>query len=372
MEKHQPALTLDLLDCKPGALDSYIVTVQVLAQNLLPAQFPAELCFYWRGKILSTLNLEDMTPKELKLDLPISDTDEDVLFASLNPTEGVSVQSFAVAVPPGEPQEDFPNRLAMNQIVIGAGERVVAHARPQPYDVPSSIFVDRGGVLIIEAGSVLKFVEGAGIYSSGVVRAVGNDLGEKAVRFEPKYEGSPWSGIMLNSPGCTRSSFQFCHFVGGGGIPVARDRGLLRYDPNKSDQTRGGALLVANAIPGQNRAIHLNQVVFEGNHSQRGGALAVHNAAVSLSNATIKKNTADYSGGAVHLEHGVIYGGEKVAFDSNEAGQAGGALAGLYGSKYLDKEPSFTGNRAPRGKDVFVVRSTGHEGWAVDSFEVKL
>lgn len=117
---------------------------------------------------------------------------------------------------------------------------------------------------------------------------------------------------------------------------------------------RGGGLTTHDrvwdrSVGGNDRggqSITLNNIIFEDNYAELGGAwYAVGVADDAVTNVIFRNNTADY-GGALMSKIGVLYDMQNVTFENNSATYQGGAIFVDYGSRPTIDGSVFRNNTA--------------------------
>lgn len=111
-----------------------------------------------------------------------------------------------------------------------------------PYFVEENIVISEGRALVINAGVVLEFAEGAGIDIRGGTIAVMGEDGNPVV-FRPKERGKNWKGISVT--GIRRSEIQGAQ-IHGAEFGVAVESGSLELRNSVIDSSSGAAVYAKN------------------------------------------------------------------------------------------------------------------------------
>lgn len=130
-------------------------------------------------------------------------------------------------------------------------------------------------------------------------------------------------GLALSSGGGTLR-IEDCRFLDhpGGAVQIAGDSGSTSevtgsYFGNNVDR---GLIVVTGA------EVFIDDCVFEGNRSDRGGALYVGGATVAILDSLFIANQADETGGAIHVTQSADVSVANGTFTGNEALTVGGAI----------------------------------------------
>jgi predicted outer membrane repeat protein len=293
---------------------------------------------------------------------------------------------------------DLPTRIRPEQTVT---LQVSSRARI----VNSNITVDKGGRLIIPAGTERQFAPGVAIFNHGSILAEGTK--DRPIHFTAQNVEHGWGHIAITYAKNQRNEFEHCTFSYGRGksnytpdIRHARNEEDLQriedtFGPVEGEYRTGGAMLIYDST-----GVVIDRCRFVENEADAGGALYIRkDSAVRVTNSVFSGNRAvnpdknDAPGGAIYVQSsrltvlkntqfvnnravqkfscgGAVYVGflaaadfEGAQFARNSASYAGGAIY-CYNEKPSFREPAvrnvgvesseFIGNRASWGSSVFI------------------
>jgi hypothetical protein len=146
-----------------------------------------------------------------------------------------------------------------------------------PFLVNEELFVEENETLTIEAGAVIYFKDGLALNVSGKVEALGTN--EFPINFTAF--SNDWEGIRITAPS-GESKFKFCVF----------EKVYLDQD----NPIKYGAISINSAN------VEFSNCVFQNNYTQFGGALAIENSNVVITNNIFYKNESVVYGGAILSE----------------------------------------------------------------------
>lgn len=146
-----------------------------------------------------------------------------------------------------------------------------------PFLVSDNLSVEAGETLIIEPGVLIYFNDGLSFSISGAIEAVGTK--EQPITFTAF--SNDWEGIHITSSDST-SKFKFCTIE-----KVFLDQGKsINY----------GAVSITSTD------VEIANSVFQNNYTQFGGALAIKDASVLITNNIFYRNQSVVYGGAIFAE----------------------------------------------------------------------
>jgi hypothetical protein len=146
-----------------------------------------------------------------------------------------------------------------------------------PFLVSENLIVEASETLTIEPGVLIYFKDGLSFSVSGMIEAVGTK--EQPITFTAF--SSDWEGIHIASPTGT-SKFKFCTF----------EKVFLDYN----NVIKHGAVSITSAN------VKIENCVFQNNYTQFGGALAIEEACVQVTNNIFFRNESVVYGGAILSE----------------------------------------------------------------------
>jgi len=200
--------------------------------------------------------------------------------------------------------------------------------------------------LFIKPGVTLKFAEGTGIISEGVIEAKGTR--DKLIVFTAKDSAKGWKNICLGGPAKEGSVLEYCKFSGGRGRVARFKQATLEFekfpapgDDEGVDVNCGGALFIYG--PGK---VEVRSCRFEGNVAYWGGAVNCWGeASPTITKCYFSGNKGEEDAGAIHC---VARSNPTISenyFTSNSA-KYGGAIHCLHGSSPLIQDNYISENRA--------------------------
>jgi len=221
------------------------------------------------------------------------------------------------------------------------------------YVFDSDLQVNEGSVLEIEAGSTLKFKDGKGIESKGIIRAVGFE--NELINFIP--ESSKWRGIKLEGSGASDSVFEHCVIRDTDGIYAmsasARELGLDLRDPKSRKEFEK---IKKNGLPSGIYVRDANPTfrycIIENNRSKwEGAGMRLINFNGLVENCLFQENETEgnYGGGLCLKGLCVTTRILGNTFFKNKAAGRGGGLATFLNTKNEVEiiGNAFSGNTAP-------------------------
>ena len=226
-----------------------------------------------------------------------------------------------------------------------------------PYRIAQPCTVAAGARLDIEPGVDVLFDADVPLVVRGSLRAVGTAA--DSIRFLPG-ESERWRGVRIYPQNRDSSTLHYVHISGGhtsgadwrdpdsyGGtlcigmwreIP-SRDRTSMMPDP---------AALIVPPFPEDSARAGLAHLVVSGGHGPQGGGMAVQFASVTMSDCTIRGNTAAERGGGIYVNASRMTA-QRCRFVGNSVeprGDNGGGVR-LWDSHVLLEDCEISGNTAP-------------------------
>lgn len=342
----QPTFTWELVREEPAGLGRHLAEVELnpTGKGIEDVQFysgetPVGPLIHLQGeKVRKILNFESQPDREIHI-------------AAGKDLEVRLLESTAFS-------DDFNARLSANEFRIASGERVRVPKREIPYLISGILEIEPGGVLKIESGAHLLFDPEAGVDCRGTLSARGDDAlnEEGVVSFGPQDCQGHWRGILLNGPSARASTLHYSKLHAGTGFSLKDSNGEARR--TGTAETRGGALCVINMGTEERNMVQISQSTFFENRADLGGAIALWNASVRLSDVRFDRNQAKMGGGLHALRSHVVL--KENTFNGNTA-DLGGAMM-LHGSTLLSEgkaeDSTFVGNLGQKGgKDIFSLNS---------------
>ncbi len=168
------------------------------------------------------------------------------------------------------------------------------------YDVTADIIVERGGKLVIEAGTTLEFSETAGILCQGVLEAIGGP--DARITFTSIR--SHWRNIMLYGRHTTDSRLRYCTIEHGTGRALVQDKTREIYMPdtmkNNFGECNGGALQLLYT---ENAELFLENLLIRDNIAKlgKGGGLFIMDSAPIIRDSEISRNKSSSYGGGLYV-----------------------------------------------------------------------
>jgi predicted outer membrane repeat protein len=235
-------------------------------------------------------------------------------------------------------------------------------------EIYNDVFISSTDVLIIEAGTVLRFAPEVKLTVYGQIHSMGTQADPVIFTWLDKYQQF-WEGIDIISMS-GNSDFNYTKFflikspIGNpsAGMNIVESACTISnciFSENRGDQ--GGAL----KITGGN--VTVNNTVFYNNSSTNGGALNILNnsslgpSQINLSFCKFSNNNAAVSGGAVYIKddmasmNNMDLNINNCAIFGNESGEGGGIYYNNLGHIDLSLEKSkIFNNKGTLGSGVYM------------------
>ena len=216
--------------------------------------------------------------------------------------------------------------------------------QPGEYRITREIEVRSDSMLIVRAGTRLRFSPGIGITCRGKLIVEGE--AGRGVDFLPAETDQPWSNVVVEGPSsCAHISY--ARFEGGSGRRYRLDGNTTVLDPNSKSSMGGGLLLFRCS-----GVSHLEHCTFTNNRAlpdtEDGGGIGAgmhaERCAVNMVDCAFLTNSAVGSGGGLGIDAATLRA-SGCRFEGNTARSGGGFFAWLDATATFNK-CSFTDNVA--------------------------
>jgi predicted outer membrane repeat protein len=294
----------------------------------------------------------------------ISSTDDHFSIAkpkSLNEGVGKQVREWLLA--------------ALNRWHYERGERTFEH----------NLEIPAGGVLSIEAGTVMRFKKGAKLICRGRVEAKGG-RDQDMITFDFDETDNSEGGIVLRGPGVEGSEFINCRFINGNGTRVQKPNPAAQ-SPSFSERgaesetkltpdgaSYGGAVLLIGAVN-----VKFTGCTFANNTAYMGGAMALLSSRrIQLNSSIFRSNNSGQGGGAIFAQTSDLYIEGDCEFVENTTGimatsyaigpaqknaACGGALYLGFATHCDVRNSVFKKNRASNAGGAIFIQDTHPAAW---------